>query len=93
MATVTPDEPVNTLSASPDTRSGRTTRRSLEFAKMEVETSANEVVKSKASNMDSSAQKTTQEDDPTIIDETQSKLVRTLRQRLTGSLYWPKPID
>jgi hypothetical protein len=75
VATVTPDEPVNTKSASPDTRSSRNTRRSLEFAKMEVETSTNEVINSKASNMDSSSQKTTQEDDTSMIDETPSKLV------------------
>lgn len=42
---------------------------------MEVETSTNEVINSKASNMDSSSQKTTQEDDTSMIDETPSKLV------------------
>ena len=80
MATVTPDETVtNATTTSPDTRSARTTRRSLEFAKMEVETSANEVISSKdatkASNMDSTSQKTTQEDDSSMIDEIPSKLV------------------
>ncbi|CBY40264.1 unnamed protein product [Oikopleura dioica] len=80
VATVITDEPVTTNTISPETRSSMTTRRSLEFSKIEVEPSSNEVVNSKevtkASNMDSSYQKTPQEAPESLIDDLPSKLVK-----------------
>jgi len=80
VATAIADEPVTTITTSPDTRSSMTTRRSLEFSKMGVEPSSNEVLNSKevtnASNMDSSSQKTSQEAPESLIDDLPSKLVK-----------------